>query len=309
MIVFLNATANNGGGLRKWEEVRPLLEDHRLGREYRLVLDPADLASALRNGLPEESRLIVAAGGDGTVNVALSHIMSLEEERRKSFVLGAVGLGSSNDFHKPHDAGRRVDGNVFARLDAAAAYPHNVGEVEYEDGGGERRRRFFILNCSLGIIAQANALFNKGGPVLDFLKRRFVPGAIYYAAVRTILAAANVPATITVGGETTAAAVTNLSVVINPHFSGNLRYDFAVDGRSDRFGVALCEGMGVAGRLRTLGSLAEGRFHGLPRTRSWTAAEVRISTALPTPLEMDGEVVLARDIRVRLLREKVRVCP
>ncbi len=308
-VVLLNAKANNGGGLRKWRNIRPELESSGLGRDYRLVTDPAEFPGALRNGTGGRTRLIVAAGGDGTVNLALNHLMAFEPGQRKDFILGAVGLGSSNDFHKPHEFSRRVDGGVFHRLDAGQAYPHNVGEVEYEDENGDQRRRFFILNCSLGIIAQANAFFNRGGALLGLLKRRFVSGAIYYAALRTILAAANVPAEISIGTETLSAEVTNFSVVINPHFSGNLRYDFAVDGRSDRFGVALCDGMGVAGRLLTLSSLAGGRFHGLARTRSWSAGKVGVSTALPTDFEMDGEVVRARRVHIRLLREEVRVCP
>lgn len=308
MLILLNPNANNGEGIRKWDEVLPLLEKTGLGRDYRLFSSPDDLAGVLRAGSSEKGQLIIAAGGDGTVNCVLNLLMALEEEERKHYVLGAVGLGSSNDFHKPH-AARKLDGNVFFRLDAANAYLHNVGEVEYTDGRGEKTCRYFILNCSLGIIAQANDFFNRGNRPLDILKRRFVPGAIYYAALRTILASANVPAEISFGAESLSADVTNFSVVINPHFSGNLRYDFAIDGRSDCFGVALCEGMGIGRRLRTLGSLARGRFHGLPRTRTWTADELRVSTARVTALEMDGEVFPARDIHFRLLKGKLKVCP
>lgn len=308
-IVLLNARANGGEGLRRWERVRPLLESSRLGRGSRIVLDPGDLARALRNGSAGGGALVVAAGGDGTVNLVMNEIMDLDAERRRHVILGAVGLGSSNDFHKPHDHARVLDGSVHVRLETAGSYLHNVGEVEFEDEKGEKKRRYFVLNCSLGIIAQANAFFNRGNRLLDVLKRRFVPGAIYYAALKTILAAPDVPAEIAVAGETLSAAVTNLSVVINPHFSGNLRYDFAVDGRSGNFGVALCEGMGVPRRLRTLASLANGRFRDLPGTKTWLAADLRVSTALPTAFEMDGEVFPARGIRIRLLREKVRVCP
>lgn len=308
-IVLLNARANNGGGLRRWESVRAALESSRLGVGSRIVLDPGDLARALRNGSAGGDALVVAAGGDGTVNLVMNEIMSLDAERRRRVILGAVGLGSSNDFHKPHDRARVFDGSVPIRLDAARSFLHNVGEVEFEDGKGGTERRYFVLNCSLGIIAQANAFFNRGDRLLDGLKRRFVPGAIYYAALKTILAAPDVPAEIAVAGETLAAAITNLSVVINPHFSGNLRYDLAVDGRSGTFGVALCEGMGIPRRLRTLASLANGRFRGLPGTKTWLAADVRVSTALPTAFEMDGEVFPARSLRIRLLRETVRVCP
>jgi len=309
MFVLLNTSSNNGQGLLKWEESRPELERRFLGRDYDLVTDLETPKSRFRGRLVRGDKVVVAAGGDGTVNYLLNRVMELRAEDRRDVVLGAIGIGSSNDFHKPFSPARRLNRNVAFRLDASRAFRHNVGEAEFVDAKGRHARRFFIINASLGVTAAANFAFNAGGRIIDWLKPRWVLGAIYYTALKTIFTARNVPGRLVIDDrEELQTDITNLGVVINPHFSGNLSYDFDGFERGDCFGVALGEGMGFAERLRTLAALANGRFSGLPKTRTWRARRVDIYPQAPTPLELDGEVVLAREIHVRLRQNAVKVC-
>jgi diacylglycerol kinase (ATP) len=308
MIVLLNKNSSNKHGLQKWENVRPELEEKYLGHDYRLIFDAQDLTDCLSREPAAGAHTVVAAGGDGTVNFLLNQLMKLEEEERRKIVMGAVGLGSSNDFHKPFSAERRVNGRVYFKLDEQRAIAHNIGLADYEDARGQRQVRYFIINSSVGIIAQANYFFNSGNRLVNWLKPRCVLGAIYYAAIKTILSAQNIPAEIIVDGQALCTDVTTLSVVINPHFSGNLSYDLKINPQSDFLGVALCEGMGITERLRTMISLAQSKFQGMPKTRSWKARNIEIRTNAPTALELDGEVCLARDIRIRLLQGYLRVC-
>ncbi|MEW5901168.1 MAG: diacylglycerol kinase family protein [Acidobacteriota bacterium] len=308
MIILLNGNSNNSHGLRKWEEIRSELEEKYLGHDYKLVHEAAHVTEDLSRQGPWGDHTVVAAGGDGTVNFLLNQLMRLEEKERRQVVLGAIALGSSNDFHKPYSETRRVNGKVHVKLDERHATAHNVGQVDYEDERGRKQSRYFIINASIGVIAQANYFFNTGDRVLNWLKPRMVLGAIYYAAIRTMFSAQNIHAAVTVDGESYSTEVTTLGVFINPHFSGNLRYDLDVTPQSDFLGVALCERMEIRERLRAMCSLARGKFLGLPKTRSWKARSVGIETDSPISLEMDGEVCLARKIKIRLLQGYMKVC-
>ncbi len=308
MIVLLNSSSNNGKGLQKWEEVRPELEERFLGRDYRLIYDAKDLVKYLRQELDRGERTVVAAGGDGTVNFLLNNLMKLEDRQRRRVIIGAIGLGSSNDFHKPASERHRVNGHVLFKLDDRNAIAHNVGRVDYVDERGTAQRKFFMINCSVGVIAQANYFFNSGDGLLNWLKPRFVPAAIYYAALKTLVSAPNIPAKITIEKAIISTEVTTLSIVINPHISGNFSYDLDVTPQSDFLGVALCERMGITERLKTLFFLARSKFQGLPKTRSWKVRSLEIQPESVTALELDGEVSLARDIKIQLLQGYLRVC-
>jgi diacylglycerol kinase family enzyme len=221
--------------------------------------------------------------------------------------MGAIGLGSSNDFHKPFSENSFENDKVPLKLNHKKATEHNVGQVDFENENGEWQRKYFIINCGLGIVAQANYLFNSKDKVIRWLKSKWVIGTIWYAALKTLFTAQNIPAKITIGNEDYKTEVTNLSVIINPHVSGNLRYDFEISSGGDYMGVALCERMGILSRLRTILALTRGKFLGLPKTRTWMTDRIEIYPDSPTPLELDGEVFLARSIKIILLPRVLKV--
>jgi diacylglycerol kinase family enzyme len=308
MIILLNKYSNNGGGLQKWKHVRTQLERKYIGQDYTLVSEFEGFYKRLRAEFERGERILIAAGGDGTVNFLLNCIMKLKKNEQREIVFGAIGLGSSNDFHKPFAENRYLNGNVPFKLDYDNATQHNIAQVDFQDEHQKWQRKYFIINCSIGIIAYANHLFNSKEIVINFLKPKWVLGTIWYAGLKAVFHFPNIPATINVGDEGFKTKVTNLSVFISPHFSGNFRYDFDVSNQDDCLGAALCERMGLLARLKTFLSLAKARFSHLPGTRVWKTPGIEICLDSPTPLELDGEVYLARKINVNLLKGGLRVC-
>jgi diacylglycerol kinase family enzyme len=307
MLILLNKHSNNGKGLKKWEKFRPELEGKQIPPNYTVISDFKIFSEYLRRELKKGERFLVSAGGDGTIHFLLNQVMQIKRSVRRDVVMGAIGLGSSNDFHKPYSAAKHRNGRVLARLDYKNAIPHNVGQVDFEDENGKWQRKYFVINSSIGIIAQANYLFNSKERVVRWLKSRWVEGTIWYSALKTLFASSNISARIKVGRRSYSTDVTSLSVVINPHVSGSFCYDFNLSPQSDFMGVALCERMGTLARLRTIFSLARSKFSGLPKTRSWRTNTVEILPSSLTPLELDGEVYVARRIKIKLLQGILRV--
>jgi len=307
MIVLLNKYSNNGRGLKRWEKYRPELEEKYIPGEYTMISDSENFSKYLRQEVKKGERFLVSAGGDGTIHFLLNQIMRIKKRVRQKLVLGAIGLGSSNDFHKPYSPVKHKNGRIPVKLDHENAVLHNVGQVDFEDESGKWQRKYFVINSSIGIIAQANYLFNSREKIVRWLKSRWVEGTIWYSALKTLFTSRNVPVKIKIGRESYSTEVTSLSVVINPHVSGSFCYDFNLSPQSDFLGVALCEQMGILSRLRTLFSLTRSKFSGLPKTRSWRADAIEILPSSPTPLELDGEIYVARRIKIKLLQGVLRV--
>jgi diacylglycerol kinase family enzyme len=308
MLILLNKYANAKGCLRKWQEVKRELEDKHIRDEYALAYSFDEFQQRFYQCFKDGECHFVAAGGDGTVHFLVNQIMKMSSFAREQIVVGAIGLGSSNDFHKTYSVHKGVNHKLQLKLDYRSAIHHNIGQVDFEDENLKWQRRFFIINCSVGIIAQANYLFNSNRKVVGWLKPRWVMGAIWYSALETLFLAKNIPAEIFVDKKKCETEVTSLSIFINPHVSGNFCYDFAVSPQGDSLGVALCERMGILERLKTLFSLAQGKFSGLPKTRTWMASRLEFNPKEPVALEMDGEVCLARRIKIKLLRKALKVC-
>lgn len=96
--VILNPVAGKGNGLH----MKPRIEENlqKLGLEFKLVLTeyPEHATQLAQEALQEGYEVIVAAGGDGTVNEVINGIMTTGEARKDSTVLAVLPVGRGNDF-------------------------------------------------------------------------------------------------------------------------------------------------------------------------------------------------------------------
>lgn len=308
MIAVINPAAAGGRALAKWSRIEERLQG-AVGPFATFVCpDPGDLDEAVAGFLDRGHRRIMVAGGDGTVGAVLGAIVAhADREMLEGIAVGAVGLGSSNDYHKPF-AGM-IDG-VPCRLDFGRVRRHDIGRLDYDDAGGAARTRYWFINASIGVAAEANHFFNHPDRTLRRLKRVWTGGAISYAALRAIMANRPQNLTLTIDGRRFGPVrVRNLGVVKNPHFAGSLRYDSPHRPDSGRFHV---HGLGArtrAGLVRALVRLARGRFSGGRATRSWLAREAAVVNGGDSFLvECDGEVIEARAARFSIVPGKLRLC-
>lgn len=305
-LVVVNRSSRGGNAPALYERVRASVRS--LFDVEEVTLDREDrwrdsVVPALAGGI----RTVLAAGGDGTVNAVASALL---EARGRiplgNFRLGAVGLGSSNDFHKPF---RTVCHGIPLRIDADHASPRDVGLALFEDEDGSLQSRIFLVSASLGVTAAANAFFERGGDrLLTSIKPRWPSAAIVYAALRTILRHSSVPATLQIGEARHRLELSNLSVGKTPYLAGFLHYDTPVEPASGRLSVNLCEAMSRSRLIWTFLRLARGRFAGAPGTQHRSIERIGVVLDSAAPLELDGEIFSARHVEFDLLPERLPVC-
>lgn len=308
-IIILNPHANSGRACRKWEKIEAAIRQRLYAPQIVPTSNCEEVFSMMPQWLATKPALLIAAGGDGTVNVVLNALMHASPENgREQIAVGAIGLGSSNDFHKPLAAARMIDGVPF-RLNANAARQHDLGKVTYRDAGGNWRQKFFIVNASIGVTAAANWRYNSGERLIEWLQRRSVAAAILWTTLKTITRYHNIPATISLSGpQAITTAVTNLGVIKNPHFAGDFCYDTPIAADSGDFGVNLCERMNFFERLKILYHLAHHSFCGRAKTWAGRTPRLHFKTAAPVPIETDGEVVMTDEAQFEILPQALRVC-
>ncbi|MFH1010687.1 MAG: diacylglycerol kinase family protein, partial [bacterium] len=300
--------ARAGAGIKKWEVARRRLLEFGMLQNAEPVTEPKDLHQAILRECDRGDSRIVAVGGDGTVGQVVNTLMSLPRSMRDKLILGAIGMGSSNDFHKPYKPSDCIVPGVPVRLCWSRPQERNVGQVDFWDTDDQWHRRYFVINGSLGVLAAANHFFNNPRGLLTWLKPRFLNLSIWYAGLRTVMTQPAFEGSISENSKRLHTKITNLSVLLSPHVSGGFSLDIPVSPTSSTFGIALCEDMTKLRRLCTFMAMAHGRFVGLPGTRAMQAAEVSVSMRRPVPLELDGEVFMAARVHMRLLQGAIRVC-
>jgi len=304
--VFLNPRCNHGRGLAGWRRVAAGLEGRLRRFSVEEIPSPAGLASRVSAAIEGGDRVLVAGGGDGTVNLLLNAIMACGNP--PGVVLGAVGLGSSNDFHKPFRKEDSIRG-IPVKVDWAGAAPRDVIRVEHEGGNGARGARYCLINASVGITALGNSIFNCPEGFLRALRRVSVNAAITAAALKAALDYRDIPCRMAVDdGEPAAFRVSNLGVIKSRHFAGGLRYDTEIGPADGKLGINLYVDLSLAERIAALIGLRRGRFSRRPKASCWRGERLSLAGDRPFELEMDGEVVRANAARFQVVPGAVRCC-
>ncbi len=308
MIVLLNPKAGGNSAIEKWRRFvagMPRLEDDV---HVHFLQEKMDMSTLVNEAANRGELHFVAAGGDGTVHDLLNALMQLPLALRKKAILGAIGLGSSNDFHKPFEKGRRAS-SVPHQIDFDHASPRDIG-VAVIQNDGVRDTIFFCINASIGITAHGNALFNRPDRLLAWLKSHSTRGAILYAALKAIITYPNTRMIVDLpSGEHAPLFLTNLGIVKNPNFSGSLRYDVPARYDDGLFRVCVATSMRFLERLHLLWSLSRGEFTGIPNTMFWTAPSLTVEAASPFAVELDGEIMSATKAEFSIIPSGLKVCP
>lgn len=302
MLILVNRGANGGRGAERWTAVAAGLRAR--GIAFRME-ETASADDAKRILAVTRDPVVIAAGGDGTVNGTLNALLELG---RTDLTLGAIGLGSSNDFHKPFAEDRTI-ADVPVRIRADRAETVDVGRAVLHTPDGRRHVRHFVLNASLGFVAEGNAFFNTDDPVLRWLKRRHVEAAIVYTALRNVVTFRPIEASVRLDdGPDVNMPLTSLGILKNVHFAGGMKYDTPVVSDDGMFDVTAWVGMRRVDLIRTMANLYRGKFRGLPRTRTWRARRVAVAPGHPVHFETDGETTSIVRAELDVLPGALRVC-
>jgi len=308
MIVILNARACGGKAETKWNRIEPRVRE-KLG-DFTLypINDWPAAEKFIQQSVGRGQRDFVAAGGDGTINFLLNSLVGhAPVDILPAIKLGAIGLGSSNDFHKPFAHNRRIDG-VPCRTNFDNALPHDVGVISFKDEAACVRTKYWLINTSIGITAEANLLFNQPGRILGLLKRTSTDLAILYAALSTLFKFRARELRVSINdNEPEPIEIENLGIVKNPNFSGSFCYNSPFEIDSGRFYLHVIEKRSIPSKMLLLWKLSRPKHRHDNLTKSFPAQHVVVEASHRFAVELDGEVFSTDRVEFSIIRTLLKV--
>ncbi|MEW5924922.1 MAG: diacylglycerol kinase family protein [Candidatus Zixiibacteriota bacterium] len=304
---MLNPFAGGGKAHEKWMRIRPDIQNQLGFYEVYELDNRAEYRNIITKKINEGEREFIAAGGDGTINLLLNALAAAPDSILKQIKLGAIGLGSSNDFHKPFRYDRMLK-CVPYRINFANTIQSDIGVVTYFDARGKQNTRYWLVNSSIGITAEANLSFNTPNKILGYIKEHSTSGAILYAALSTLVRFRAREIGLKINGQSPEDIfIENVAIVRNPYFSGNFHYSTPAEINAGCFHVHLVARQSIPRKLLTLWKLSRsGQNNGLTRVRR--ASYLHISSREPLTLEFDGETVMAQEACFTLRNRMIQVC-
>jgi diacylglycerol kinase family enzyme len=309
MIIYLNPAVNNHTGRQKLNRIFDVLSDKAKALGSHIVVEeiPLNPLSSIYRHIENGEKVFIAGGGDGTVHSLANAMMELPGDVRKEVCFGAVGLGSSNDFHKPLTASKIIRG-IPIRIDFTDPEEHNVAHASYVTDTDRSLSEYFVINGSMGATAEINHVFNNCKGISGWLKAKWTDGCIYYCGLKVFANYRNIAATIEIDKEEHPTKISNLGFLIYPNFAGDFKYDIDVSPQSGYFSVALSEKMNKVEQFTSTISLLGHKFRDRPKTRWWNTQDVGVKADNAVAFEMDGEVRMVTKVNINLIKGGLMVC-
>lgn len=148
--VILNPKAGSGKAKRRWAALRPVLEDQLGPVDARFTERPGHATQLAREALQGGADLVVATGGDGTLNEVVNGYFSDGHPVNANAALALVPLGTGGDFRRsanlptsPTEAIRAIATSSPRRIDAC--------KVQLQSRDGAAVERYCINLASFGI--------------------------------------------------------------------------------------------------------------------------------------------------------------
>ena len=309
MYIFINKNAAGGRSIGKWAKAKLALKKNNIKFEEVKTSSIFELELFLKKIKLNEDTILVSAGGDGSIHTLINMVMiHYSEQDIQKIKIGAIALGSSNDFHKPFQL---IDGLSLKVSPNTANYDLLKYEIEFFDQ--VKIIRYGIINASTGVGALGNYFFNISR-VVKMLKKLSFEIANLYTLVNVLMKASSQEYELCLYQEkkmivTQKKYFSNIGILKNKHVSGTMKYDSNVTANNHLVDIVTIDKVPRFALLKIMLDLTKGVFLGKKFTHLWSAQELTLSSLNPFLFEIDGEVFKdVKHVKCSVLPEHLKVC-
>jgi diacylglycerol kinase (ATP) len=181
-VLVVNPQSAGGKTERRWPQLRATIMEQFGPFEERFTRAAGEATELTRQALRGGAGLVVAVGGDGTINEVVNGFFDGAEPLGRDAAFGILPAGTGGDFIKslgiPKDLAAAA-----AALRRASPRPIDVGRLTFVDGDGKQAIRHFINIASFGIGGLVDRYVNQSskalGGKLSFALATLKAGASY----------------------------------------------------------------------------------------------------------------------------------
>jgi diacylglycerol kinase (ATP) len=294
--VILNPASSAGKTGRRLDEIVAALVRH-LGRGFslRVTKQPNDATAFARQAALERADLVVAVGGDGTIQEVVNGLLEAGEPLAPGLELGLINTGTGHGFAQSLGLPSDLDAQC-AGLGSGTCRRVDVGRAIYSDGEGRRLERCFVNECQAGI----------GGRVVEKVQtgHKKLGGALGFglATLTTALSYPNRIFRFSIDGGPEQFGPFIGIVAANGHvMAGGMKLAPAALVADGRLDILFMHGQTLFERLRNFPKIYSGRHLDSPRFTYLRAKSISLASEEPVAFEADGEPFGRLPCRIEVL--------
>ena len=275
-LIVVNPAAGGGRTGRVWRRLERSLRASGLDFTVRETTGPGGATTLARAAADEGWPLVVAVGGDGTLNEVVNGLVDADGRARTA--LGAILTGRGRDAGR--NLGLAADPETAAhRLLQGEDVSIDLGRASWPATGAAR---WFVNSAGVGFDAEVarRAAAAGGSGTLPYVLS--ILGALrHYRPVEGVIRYGD--------GQTWRGAMTMAVVANGPYYGGGMKIAPSADPRDGMLDLVALGAVGRLELLRWLPSVYRGTHVANPKVTVRRLAEARIDATPPAPVQVDGE--------------------
>lgn len=280
ILLIANPAAGSGRVRRQWENLLASLRRRSLAADHVFTERPRHAVELARQ-LSDRFDVVVAVGGDGTVNEVATGVLLAGGKPR---TLAVVPLGTGNDLADLVGITNLADAvEALARGDE-----RTMDAIEVQcDEGGKLLRHFALMHAAVGF---ASELVKQTTPAV---KRLFGPRLCYsIGLLRAVWRFRSPRVRVWADGQETHARLFHICAG-NSEWAGGGMMRLSPGAKIDdgQFDVCLIEALGRFETLCHLPRLFKGTHVAHPKVRYFRGRTLRVEADPPGGLMLDGDLV------------------
>jgi len=299
--LIINPASARGKMRERWHAIEATLRAENFAFDFVFTERPLHATKLARAALDAGCDLVVAVGGDGTLNEVVNGMVTQDGNAvNPNAALGVITSGTGGDFARtagiPHDP--LAAARHLAR--ATQTRPLDIGEMVYERDG-KTTRRFFANIAGVGFDAEVIERTESGG--------KHGGGTIpYYSAlVTTIWKYQNKQVAVQIDDQRFEARMNAVVICNGKFFGGGMQISPNSNLADGMFDVII---LGDLGRLEVLLNtprLYNGTILEHPKVSEYRARTVVVEPKQRMLIEADGEFIGPGPATFRILPSALRL--
>ncbi|HVD12248.1 MAG TPA: diacylglycerol kinase family protein [Gaiellaceae bacterium] len=293
-VFLVNPAAENGAAGRRWPELAHRAAALGLRGDALLSERPGQLTELARKAAEGGADLLVAVGGDGTVNEVANGIAGLGVE------LAVIPRGTGWDFGRTYGIPRRLEDAVEVAL-RGRTRSVDLGRARYRGWDGAERETLFANIASAGmsgaIAKRANETSKALGGKASYL----------WATLAVFSRWRSDEVRVRVDAEEHAGRMHDVVVANGRYFGGGMMICPEAEPGDVLFDVLLIGDLTKRDLVLTLPKTYRGRHLPHPKATLLRGTTVEIETREPLPVELDGEQPGTSPVRFEIVPQALRL--
>ena len=298
--IIVNPVAGNGSGARAIPHIEQLFKQRAASYDLVRTEHPGHGVDLARQAVKEGHSVIVAVGGDGTVNEAINGLMQSRQEGLPTPPLGVLCVGRGNDFSGSMGIPTDIEGGFQALMDGQRR-TIDLGRVVAELAP---EGRYFGSCVGVGFDAITTIEVHKlprWGGFLGFM----------VAVLKTVFLYNKAPTATTVYDANTLTQRSLLISIMNGRRLGG-GFQMAPDSLPDDglFDLCIAEQMSSIQVIKMIPHFTKGDQATQPKIKTGRAAHITIiAHDGPLPAQTDGEIISVdgRRLEIEVLPRQLEI--